>query len=457
MSVLPVHAWCDYGGGRLAALFVRLASASVAALAVVGCGSGGGGHSTNGAGSGGDGAGGTCSTCSGGGGSGAAANGASGGTGGTGGAGDLDGANGDADAGATGGTDAGGTAGGFVIVDVPSSDCTHTTATPVIVAPTDPYLSVYDQIGIVGDRRFIFGSASLTLLTFGSDGLLPSPVLYGDFLAVDAVMDRLAVLVSEPSALALDLYDANANATGTELVLTSDATGSHRLAVGPDAILAAYRANDVLRGQLVALDSSRIIAPFTLDAGSCGVANCHPAAVWNGRDFGLAWSRDLQDGRSKLSWIHVQSDGTWAFAKTIALTTEVYELVDMERIDPGYVLLLREGFPTRDPIVVFLDDFGNFQAPAYRLLGGAEPWDIATVGSEVGVVSSLTDGRAAFRSFSFSGEPSTSWVCLDDSAPDTGVGTRAALSADGDGYDFVVLMSEGSAAYLRTDHLGMSL
>jgi hypothetical protein len=95
------------------------------------------------------------------------------------------------------------------------------------------------------------------------------------------------------------------------------------------------------------------------------------------------------------------------------------------------------------------------KVPAYRLLGATEGWGLANVGAELGVVVRLSDGRGAFRPLSLTGEALSPWVCLDDSAPDSGFNARVAVAAEADGYDFVVRMTDGSATSLRTDHLGM--
>jgi hypothetical protein len=211
-----------------------------------------------------------------------------------------------------------------------------------------------------------------------------------------------------------------------------------------------------LQGELIQRDGSAIAAALDFGENSCSEFGCTAAALWNGQDFTLVWSRVLQDRRSKLSWVRVSTSGAWQFARTVALSDEPLEIVDMVLLPSGYALLLSEGSPAESPIVAQLDEYGAPRGAALRLLGARDAWGIARLDSALGVASGLTDGRAAFMPLSLSAEALSAWVCLDDSAPDQGFSARAAIASDGEGFDFIVRMTDGSATYLRTDQLGMA-
>jgi hypothetical protein len=114
-------------------------------------------------------------------------------------------------------------------------------------------------------------------------------------------------------------------------------------------------------------------------------------------------------------------------------------------------MLVGEGYPTRDPVIVFLDPYGNVTPPARRLVGSNEAWGIAATTGALAVAASLSDGRAVLRSFAPSGEASDTWICLDDSEPDIGFSSHAAIYGEAAAYGLVVRMTDGSAVHLKSD------
>jgi len=345
--------------------------------------------------------------------------------------------------------------GAVTVVDVPAAPCTLTTAIPVTVRETDPSFITFNQAGVVGSRRFALDGNTLALLTFDADGAAPSSLARGTLFAAATASDRLAALWSDGQTLNLQFYDASGMALAARPQLATGASGAHALAVGPDSLLALWKAIGELVGRIVAQDG-QLAGAFTLGADSWCGGDCAVRAVWNGRGFAIVWSRVLQDDRTKTSWAHVGTDGNVGFTKPVLQASGYHRLVDVSLVGSRYALLMGEGFPTRDTVLVFLDDYGNLLPPARRLLGSGAPWAIASRGDALAVTASLRDGRAALRPLTASGESLADWACLDDSEPNSGFSASAALYLDTVGYGLVVRMADGSAAYLRTNEKGMA-
>jgi hypothetical protein len=372
--------------------------------------------------------------------------------GGAGGSGGTTGGRPGSDAGGeTGSFDSGGTSGdlgGIVVSDIANSPCVQTTATPVTVMESEPLLITYDLAGVAGTRRYAVDTGTLSMLTFDSDGANPSTIEPSILFARATADGRLAALTSDGSSLSLRFYDTSARALGGDVELTRGATGSPTLAAGPESELVLWQANDVLVGRFVNKDGM-LGAAVDFGTGSCGSSNCTVRAVHNGRGFTVVWSRELQDQRTKTTWADVTNDGKVNFTKPVLLADGFHRIVDFLLTGSTYALLFGEGYPTRDAVLVFLDVYGNVTPPAKRLLGSVEPWGVAAASGGLAVTASLTDGRAALRSLTDSGDAAGSWTCLDDSAPDIGFGAHAAILTESTGYGVVVRMTDGSAAFLR--------
>jgi hypothetical protein len=342
--------------------------------------------------------------------------------------------------------------GPLVIVDVANTPCQKTSAAPVTVMESEPLLITYDQAGTVGARRFALDPNTLSMLTFDADGSHPSAIVPG-ILSARATSDgKIAALASDGQSLALRTYDAAAALMAPGLELTRDSAGTPTLATRADALIALWESNDALHGRIVANDKLGPTVEFGAD--SCGMSNCMARAVDNGRGFSVAWSRVLQDGRAKTSWADVATDGKVNFVKTVLQSDGYHRVIDLVKGGASYALLLGEGYPTRSPVVVFLDAYGNVDTPARRLLGSDEAWGVAATTGGFAVGASLADGRGAVRPLAATGDAVDPWICLDDSEPDIGFSAHVAVYGDVSGYGFVVRMTDGSAAHLRTDAHG---
>jgi hypothetical protein len=344
-----------------------------------------------------------------------------------------------------------------VIRDVPGAPCTATTASPLALLEAGPLGLTFDRAGSSGERRFALDSGSLALVTFAPAGTQAEPSPSGNVLAATASAAGLSTLMLDDAGhLVMSFLDTFGAARAASIELDGAGTDHHALFAGPEASLAVWRLDSELKGVVIASDGAR--QPIAFGADSCGEHGCKPVVLAGEQGFTLLWSRVLHNGLSALSWAALRPDGTTINIKTLLASRESYRLVDATRLgDQGVALVLSEGFPDRAPILVFLDPFGEVRAPAHRLLGAVEPWGIASQGEGVALVARSSEEQAVFGTFSESGDPSSSWSCLDDSEKNSAFAPRAALFTEGEGYGILVRRTDGSAAYLRVDELGSAI
>lgn len=345
-----------------------------------------------------------------------------------------------------------------VIRDVTSAPCTATTASPLALLEAGPLGLTFDRAGSSGERRFAFDSGNLALVTFAPDETQNASSRSGDVVAVTASAAGLsALMLDEAGNLVMSFLDTFGVARASSIELDGAGTDHHALFAGPEGSLAVWRLDTELKGVVIASDGVTR-HPIAFGAESCGEYGCKPVVLAGEQGFTLLWSRVLQNGLSALTWAALRPDGTTINLKTLLASHESYRLVDATRLgDQGVALLLSEGFPDRAPILVFVDPFGEVRAPAHRLLGAVEPWGIASHGDGVALVARSSEEQAVFGTFSESGEPSSSWSCLDDSDKNSAFAPRAALFTDGEGYGILARRTDGSAAYLLLDELGSAI
>jgi hypothetical protein len=345
--------------------------------------------------------------------------------------------------------------GPLVVSDIPDMPCMQTNAAPVTVMESEPLLIAYDQAGVVDVRRFAVDTKTLAMLTFDADGAGASAIVPGVLSARSTADGRIAALTSDGHVLSLGFFDSAGQPSGKQVELTQGSTGTPTVATGPSSIVALWESNNSLQGR-VADNDGQLGGSIDFGPDSCGASSCTVRAVASGRGFTVVWSRTLQDERTKTSWADIGDDGKLNIAKSVIVSDGQHRIIDLARTPSTYALLIGEGYPTRSPVVVFLDPYGNVMAPARRLLGSTEAWGVAAAGTDFAVTARLSDGRAALRSLTTSSEAQAPWACLDDSAPDIGFSSLAAIYGEEGGYGIVVRMTDGSAAQLRTDGRGMA-
>ncbi len=344
--------------------------------------------------------------------------------------------------------------GDIPVVDVPSAPCVKSEGSPVtVVDAKQPTGTGFQRMGIVGTRRFAFGPDSRVLMTFGADGSAPSEVVSG-VVSVAASGDRVYALHKGPDSLDLQAYDAMGKPVDGRRPLVRSAVDGASLAIGVGQLLAIWREDGVIRGVVTPTDAGPL-TPVDLGMLSGGSGECQTAAVWNGEEYSLVWSRGIADGTTKTTWIHISKTGTWLYAKPLFTSREPHYLFDVVKTSTGIALLLGQGRWPKAGVVYRVDDWGYPVGPAHRLLGSRVLWSLAPLGNEHAVVASLEDGRAGFRSFDVSGAPLGPWVCMDDGEPNSTFYSQAAVGMESHGYGVVARMADGSTSYRKVDRVGL--
>lgn len=341
------------------------------------------------------------------------------------------------------------------IVEVEDTPCELTQAEANTFMEPEPLELSFDRAGAVGERRFALDTASLALITFAPDGSDPSAIEYSDFVAATGFQERLVTLeLAAEGELVARAYDALASEPSAPLSLDEIGTGSHAVAASPDGVLAVWRSEDELRGQLFT-PGQALSERFDFGRLSCGEHSCTPYVLWNGDRFLVLWTRVEASGHSTLSWAAVDAAGKVVGAKNVLGAEDSYRLAGAASLaDAGAALLLTEGAPARAPLLVLIDAFGRPRPTLRRFLGATEAWGIASAGSKLALVARSSSAQAVFRPLAADGEPVSGWVCVDDSGMDTDFEPRVALFAADDAYGAVVRHTDGSAVHLELDVLG---
>jgi hypothetical protein len=88
----------------------------------------------------------------------------------------------------------------------------------------------------------------------------------------------------------------------------------------------------------------------------------------------------------------------------------------------------------------------------HLLDGAAYGWDLAVLGTELGVVAKRPTGEPQFRPLDAAGAPTGPWVCLEGPIADPF--QQVAIDADGTGYAIVYRDPDGAEQLLKLNHLG---
>jgi hypothetical protein len=342
--------------------------------------------------------------------------------------------------------------GTLTIEDVADTPCVPSRASAVQLSEGLATASGFERVGQLGDRRFAFGTEGSVAITFGYEGDAPSMPILGP-LAVAGQNGELEALLATADGIALQVYDAQGKEKGAPITLQGGTATGPSLAAGPTSTLAVWCTPDDVAGQLY----DQAHAPggaVSMSGGSAGNQQCRTSAVWNGRNFTVAWTRRLHDGETKTSVSYVDLDGSISFVKVVVQSDGSHRLLDFVRASFGYVLFMIEDEQSGLPVAIRLDDFGNILPPAVRIQGTREAFGVATFGGEFAISALIANGRAAMRPFDSAAKVLGPWVCVDDRPPSMPLAGRAAVGTDDQGYAIVARMSDGSNWYMRTNHLG---
>jgi hypothetical protein len=175
------------------------------------------------------------------------------------------------------------------------------------------------------------------------------------------------------------------------------------------------------------------------------------SVVYSAPDYAVLWSAKL-NGAAHTWFIRLGAAGPLGPEVDLTGAAGDHYIARAVRTTSGYAVLLNGGSPPDAVYVLALDGSGTPVGSARHLLGVSYAWDIAAVGSGLGVIANRKTGEAAFRSLDASGDPVAPFRCVD--GPSAQTFNLAAIDADGAGYAIVYRTPAGAEAFVRTDATG---
>jgi hypothetical protein len=338
------------------------------------------------------------------------------------------------------------------IVDVAAGgDGALEATTNVFLEPTEE-LYVFDQAGAVAQRRFAFDSASLALMSFGADGENPSQPVLDLPVAAAARGDELVVLeLTQDDALVAVSYDSQLEHASTPLALAGPGTSAHALGGSATQNVAVWSEGARLHGQLFS-QQGKLGVPFDFGPRSSADHGTAARVIWNGQHFVVLWTRLDADGNTLLSWATLDDRGVPISARNLLSSAAAVRLEDAVALTDGrQAALLTLGSPAKNPMLVFVDAFGNVDRAAHVYSGATAAWSLASQGPGLLLAARSTSSQGVVRLLDANGDPKSRWLVVDDSAVDSNFEPRVAVFAVDQGYGAVVRLTDGSAAVIDVD------
>jgi hypothetical protein len=304
----------------------------------------------------------------------------------------------------------------------------------------------------IGTRRAAQLTGSGGVLLFDADGANASstPVVAGEVGNVVASEGTaLGVAAYAGNAVRYARFDAQGQAVGAPLIITTEVTSGMAIAGGGGRALVVWSSTDAVRARVVR-DGVVAAAPFDI-ASKAATTFFTATAVSDGADgFGVAWSGSRGPSAYELRFGHAR-DGSADVPDVELLTSKSpYSVVQVARTADGYALLYNA--PGSSVFVARLDGSGKPLGPLMRLAGATLGWGIAAQGSEIGVVARRSTGEIQFRSFAANGAALGDWVCFEPSTGDPDL--QATIDSDPVGYAVVYRSSAHTNSLVRLDRLG---
>jgi hypothetical protein len=321
-----------------------------------------------------------------------------------------------------------------------------------VFLPTTEDFYVFDQAGVVDQRRFALDSSSLALLSFGADGSDPSQPVLDLPVAVAARGDELVVLqLSQEDALLAVSYDGLLEHASEPLDLAGPGTSAQALGGSTTQNVAVWSEGTSLHGQLFSAQG-KLGAPFDFGPHSSADHGTAARAVWSGQHFVVLWTRLDANGKTLLSWGTIDEHGVPILARNLLSSASALRLEDAVALDDGrQAALLTLGSPAQSPALVFVDAFGTISNTLHVYSGATAAWSLASDGVGLLLAARSTRSQGVVRLLDAQGDPQSPWLVVDDSALDSNFEPRVALFPVGYGYGGVVRLTDGSAAVLDID------
>jgi hypothetical protein len=230
------------------------------------------------------------------------------------------------------------------------------------------------------------------------------------------------------------------SANGAGVAISGDAAGGS---------LVVWSNASSMTGQFV--DATGTAQPAFTFASGISIKSIVTSLVFAGNEFGLAWST-VDNGIARGRFARLSKTGL--VGSVVELTGDSYKhyVVKLVKIPNGYALLLHSGGLSFDTLVVILDAQGQVTGPARRFLGTKFAMDLATNGTNLGLVAKRADGITEFRLLDANADPIGDWKCIDSPSQDTY--DQAGIDADGAGWAIVYRTPLAGEKFIRTNLMG---
>jgi hypothetical protein len=330
-------------------------------------------------------------------------------------------------------------------------EATLDLATEVFLPPTEE-LYVFDQAGVVAQRRFAFDSASLAVMTFGADGTEASSPMLDLPVAAAARGDELVVLeLDQEDALVAVSYDSRLEHGSKPLALAGSGTSAQAVAGSDTRTVAVWSEGTTLYGQLFTAQD-KLGTVFDFGPHSSADHGTATRAVWSGEHFVVLWTRLDADGTTVLSWGTIDEQGVPIAARNLLSSASALRIEDATVLGDGrQAALLTLGSPSRSPLLVFVDSYGHISGAPHLYSGASAAWSLASNGAGLLLAARSSRSQGVVRLLDSNGDPQSGWLVVDDSALDSNFEPRIALFPVDRGYGAVVRLTDGSAAVLDID------
>jgi hypothetical protein len=341
------------------------------------------------------------------------------------------------------------------IVEVADTPCTELSGGEAQeITPEDTSNPLFTVLGNVGSRRFALSPDGLSLFTFDPDAAGTQSAFIAGITAGASEGTTIAALSKPSTALSLVRYNANGGAVGNAVALVSN-NDWQAIAAGPAKVFVVWSKGSKLEGRLFDIGGT---TPTTVDLGAdaAGTGTYVMGVVASGTGFVVVWTRNRTDGQAETLWTRVEANATVAAAKTLILSPGHHSFSGLVAQASGVAVLVNEGQPSQDLVVMRVSDSGDVVNPAYRLGGSERGLGVATNNGEIGVLAVKTN-RAAFRGLASDGSALGPWMCLDDSDGGSAFYPAGAIDVEAAGYAVLTRATNGAAVFRRLDNTGAAI
>jgi hypothetical protein len=352
------------------------------------------------------------------------------------------------------GSDLGGAASqDLAIVDVAAGgDGAVDVSEARLFMPATEALYVFDQAGVIAERRFALDTASLALVSFDPDGTSTSEPMLDLPLAAAARGDELVALqLTQEDELVAVSYDSQLEHASKPLTLAGAGTSAQALGGSAEQNLALWSEGTRLHGQLFSAQG-KVGDAFDFGPHSSADHGTAARAIWTGERFVVLWTRLDADEKAVLSWGIVDEQGAPLSARNLLGSASPLRLEAAVALEDGRLAaLLTLGSPAKNPLLVFVDASGTISHEA-RVYGGATAaWSLASDGVGLLLAARSIHSQGVVRWLDSNGDPQSPWLVVDDSAIDSNFEPRVALFTTDQRYGATVRLTDGSSTLLDLD------